>query len=238
MNISGAITALGGQWRIAYTRDVTHLFALTSTTDRYQTALHHQATTGVTILTPHWFDDSMLLGFCVPTADYEWPDPAVLRSPLHTPDVSTNANIEGMEGAEGPTSVALQTRAMLSAAMMSPDHTAEVKITWGGRKILLSTTLGALGEQRRTIEARIERAGGVVLKFKANGGDGDLKEEAKLVEDADILVTRYRGGWAYIKVRTLRDGLTSFRRPCAKPCTGVPCQEDDWHTSMAVQRRG
>ena len=73
--LSGTITALGGQWRQAYTRDVTHLFALTPTSDRYLTALHHQRATRVCILAPHWFDDTYLLQRRVSEEDYEWPDP-------------------------------------------------------------------------------------------------------------------------------------------------------------------
>lgn len=76
--ISAAITALGGQWRSALTRDVTHLFALAPGSAKYETALHFKEQTGVCILVPHWFDDTVRLGIRdLPTRNYEWPEPRV-----------------------------------------------------------------------------------------------------------------------------------------------------------------
>ena len=77
--LSGGITALGGQWRMGLTRDVTHLFAISAGTAKFETALHYQKNTNVKVLVPHWFDDSMRLGTGkLSTADYEWPDPRIL----------------------------------------------------------------------------------------------------------------------------------------------------------------
>ena len=61
------------------TRDVTHLFAISAGTAKFETALHYQKNTNVKVLVPHWFDDSMRLGTGkLSTADYEWPDPRIL----------------------------------------------------------------------------------------------------------------------------------------------------------------
>ncbi|KAG1890685.1 BRCT domain-containing protein [Suillus fuscotomentosus] len=76
--LSAGITSLGGQWRTALTRDVTHLFALHKQSNKYQTAMYFAPYTGMSILTPHWFDDSVQLGCCVPEIPYLWPDPEVL----------------------------------------------------------------------------------------------------------------------------------------------------------------
>ncbi|KAG2111078.1 hypothetical protein BD769DRAFT_1392168 [Suillus cothurnatus] len=76
--LAAGITSLGGQWRTALTRDVTHLFALHEQSDKYQTAMYFAPQTAMSILTPHWFDDSVQLGCRVPEIPYLWPDPEVL----------------------------------------------------------------------------------------------------------------------------------------------------------------
>ncbi|KAG1717551.1 hypothetical protein EDB19DRAFT_1839677 [Suillus lakei] len=63
--LSAGITSLGGQWRTALTRD-------------YQTAMHFAPHTHMSVLTPHWFDDSVQAGCHVPEKPYLWPDPEVL----------------------------------------------------------------------------------------------------------------------------------------------------------------
>lgn len=76
--LSAGITSLGGQWRTALTRDVTHLFALHKQSNKYQTAMYFAPYTGMSILTPHWFDDSVQLGCRISEIPYLWPDPEVL----------------------------------------------------------------------------------------------------------------------------------------------------------------
>ncbi|KAG1721797.1 hypothetical protein EDB19DRAFT_1835292 [Suillus lakei] len=76
--LSASITSLGGQWRTALTRDVTHLFALHKQSVKYQTAMHFAPHTHMSVLTPHWFDDSVQAGCHVPEKPYLWPDPEVL----------------------------------------------------------------------------------------------------------------------------------------------------------------
>ncbi|KAG1724067.1 hypothetical protein EDD22DRAFT_961881 [Suillus occidentalis] len=77
--LSAGITSLGGQWRTALTRDVTHLFALHEQSNKYQTAMHFAPDTHMFILTPHWFDDSVQAGCRLPELPYSWPDPEVLE---------------------------------------------------------------------------------------------------------------------------------------------------------------
>ena len=75
--LSAAITALGGQWRTRLTCDITHLFAVGPSSDKYETAMHFQDDTQTFL--PHCFGDSVELGAGVLTAWCEWPDPKYLR---------------------------------------------------------------------------------------------------------------------------------------------------------------
>ncbi|SJK97533.1 uncharacterized protein ARMOST_00785 [Armillaria ostoyae] len=78
--LSAGITALGGQWRLGMTRDVTHLFAVSCSSDKYKTAMEYQEVTRINIILPHWFDDVVRLGMgSLDTAIYQWPDPAFLK---------------------------------------------------------------------------------------------------------------------------------------------------------------
>src|ERR1700720_1817684 len=71
--LSAGITSLGGQFRMGLTRDVTHLFALSPSSVKYQTALHFRDHTNVKVILPHWFDDSVRLGYAaLETELYEW----------------------------------------------------------------------------------------------------------------------------------------------------------------------
>jgi hypothetical protein len=58
--LSAAITTLGGQWRTRLTCDITHLFAVGPSSDKYETAMHFQADTQTFL--PHCFGDSVKLG--------------------------------------------------------------------------------------------------------------------------------------------------------------------------------
>lgn len=143
------------------------------------------------ILTPHWFDDAVRLGRRVPETPYAWPDPPVLRpgvtldlddDPLATEGRRRRkpaADIEGEAG--GSTSVGEHVR------------------VWAGHRILLSTSLELADGSRRAIEARIQGAGGAVVLMSE---DADEDTEAKAVDDADVLVTRWRCGKSYFKVGT------------------------------------
>jgi len=51
------------------------------------------------------------------------------------------------------------------------------EVVWGGRKIILSRTLQLYRGRREAVQAGIERAGGVILRF-----DGDEEEEETPIE--------------------------------------------------------
>ncbi|KDQ49612.1 hypothetical protein JAAARDRAFT_165491 [Jaapia argillacea MUCL 33604] len=212
--ICAGITALGGQFREGLTRDVTHLFALTPSTPRYETAIYYQAQTKMKILIPHWFDDAVKLGYAgLPTEEYEWPEPVVLR-PKMEGGMDENAKKGGKLNGEKK---ALYRNAVMFSAKSGRDvplppgsqphaTTNETQDIWKGRRILVSPSLELKGGRREAVEVGIERAGGVVVRFESEDGDGDFEEEASRVDDADVLVTRYRAGAAYIK--TVKAGKT------------------------------
>ncbi|KIP02671.1 hypothetical protein PHLGIDRAFT_41156, partial [Phlebiopsis gigantea 11061_1 CR5-6] len=58
--MAAGVSSLGGQWRYALTRDVTHLFALGTGSLKYRTAMHfkdaaeNEVPLPIKILVPHW----------------------------------------------------------------------------------------------------------------------------------------------------------------------------------------
>lgn len=76
-----------------------------------------------------------------------------------------------------------------------------MKNIWGSRRVLLSYTIGLSPERQLTLESSIERAGGVVVRKPESQMDLDEdEEETTLVDEADVLITRFRAGKAYFKV--------------------------------------
>ena len=60
---------------------MTHLFAISPGSPKYETALSYQKHTGIKILLPHWFDDVIRLGNRkLPTIEYEWPEARILAN--------------------------------------------------------------------------------------------------------------------------------------------------------------
>ncbi|KAJ7807838.1 hypothetical protein B0H14DRAFT_2871867 [Mycena olivaceomarginata] len=196
--LSVGITALGGQWRVGLIKDVTHLFAITPTSEKYTTGMSYRAQTHIRVLVPNWFDDSILLGKRdLPTATYEWPDPEVLelRARPRTPTQVKRAQRSSMS----PQKRALYTTAaqddadpVVAGAAWGGRRVA--KDVWGGRHVLLSTSLALTGARRRIIENGIRQAQGVPVRYRANGGDGTPEEERRLLARCDVLVTRFRAG--------------------------------------------
>ncbi|KAF9219682.1 hypothetical protein BS17DRAFT_788949 [Gyrodon lividus] len=190
--LSAGITALGGQWRVGLTRDVTHLFALRPGSDKYNTALHFAPQTHMSILTPHWFDDSVRLGRRLPETPYTWPDPPVLR-PGATLTIEDDP---GINDTKRKRKKGADTDVEVEEGASAGIEGEKVKV-WGGRRILLSHSLELSKGPREAVEAGIRRAGGVVVSVYATG-DEQVAEE-KAIDECDILVTRWRSGKAYFK---------------------------------------
>ncbi|KAI9457707.1 hypothetical protein HD554DRAFT_2042292 [Boletus coccyginus] len=206
--LSAGITALGGQWRAGLTRDVTHLFALRTGSDKvkpplplpaapltrhsqYNTALHFAPQTHMCILTPHWFDDAVRLGSRIPESPYAWPDPSVLRPGMTLTLSDDPLTTEGRRKRR----LTADTDVEAGDGNNSIGEGGHVRV-WAGRRILLSTSLGLSDGSRRAIEARIQRAGGVVVPVSE---DADEDAEEKAVDESDVLVTRWRSGKSYFK---------------------------------------
>ncbi|KAH0826410.1 hypothetical protein J3R83DRAFT_5383 [Lanmaoa asiatica] len=204
--LSAGITALGGQWRIGLTRDVTHLFALRTGSDKvptlltrcaysphhaiqYNTAIHYAPQTHMCILTPHWFDDAVRLGRRIPETPYAWPDPHVLR-----PGTTLNLDDDAL-ATEGRRRRKPAGDAEAGDGTNVPNEGEHVRV-WAGRRILLSTSLDLGDSSRGAIEAGIQRAGGVIVPI-TEGADEHTEEKA--VDECDVLITRWRSGKSYFK---------------------------------------
>lgn len=199
------VIRLGGQWRDGLTKDVTHLLATSPDSVKYATAMEHQETTKIKVLLPHWIDDATLLGLKLPTAPYEWPDPKV----LHSPPSEDEAKKEKAESRSRKLSGAK--RAFYKTANWDPDKGGPFpgpveplgEKVWRGRKLLLSPSLGLEDERRRALEVVVEAAGGQMLSYTSNNGDGDEDEEIDRVDECDVFVTRWRTGRAFFRVGVL-----------------------------------
>jgi hypothetical protein len=159
--------------------------------------MHYQSTTGIKVLLPHWFDDAVRLGFGgLPTEKYEFPDPAVCQPPSSAGLAKVGSSVEK--------------RALFKSTLWNENAEEDLppSITragdtatdvWKRRKILLGTGLGISAPRRAAIEAGIERAGGSVIKL---ADATDINEELEALESAEILITKFRAGKAYVKVRS------------------------------------
>jgi len=195
--LSAGITALGGQWRAGLTRDVTHLFAVSPGSEKYQTALRYQKETQVRVLVPHWFDDSVRLGIRgLSAAAYEWPEPTILNFGKPSPETGE----VGDSLLRPQSKLSQDKKALYKAALMTLEQEeklgqAETRDIWGGRRILLSPDLELSDSRRKAIEAGIARSGGVVIDHDAQRADAEC--------EFDVLITRYRWGPLYVQVITL-----------------------------------
>lgn len=193
--LSAGITALGGQWRMGLTSDVTHLFAVYPGSDKYKTAFHHQHTTRTKVLVPHWFDDTIRLGYRgLDTKAYEWPDPMVLKSS------KAREGLAGGSGSGARASYKLSgEKADLFGNLLSTEDQTMRKMTgpdkdiWGGRRILLSSDLDLQDGRRQTVEMGIQRCGGKVVEYEGEFDDVDPGS-------FDVLIARHRWGYVYLEV--------------------------------------
>ena len=148
--------------------------------------------TQIKVIVPQWFDDGVRLGAgSLPTAEYEWPDPQVLR--------------QSAEGSAGTTGNSQSTGNKKTAVRTPGQDVLSVQAgqrdIWQKRRILLSPSLELPPGRREAVEAGIERANGVVVRY-ADDGNRTEEEAAQKIQDVDVFVTRYRSGPAYVKVRT------------------------------------
>ncbi|CCM03482.1 uncharacterized protein FIBRA_05616 [Fibroporia radiculosa] len=204
--LSAAITALGGQWRTTLTRDVTHLFALSTGSLHYETAMHFQDSTHMKILVPHWFEDSIRLGIKgLPTDEYEWPEPAVFKGRV----------LDGAQDSSRPAyRLSAEKKAYFETALASGSDLPYTRVAprnvWNGLRVLLSSSLGLTESQREAHEADIRREGGLVVELPRNSSSQMMEDEAEKVREADVFVTRHRAGSAYVKAYKLNKTIGSL----------------------------
>lgn len=197
--LHAGIASLGGQWRVGLTKDVTHLFAVSTNSEKYSTAMSNRHLL-LKVLLPDWFDDSVAFGLAnLSTETYEWPDPAVLKRRPGSP-VQLKQSKKQQRNSMSP-----QKKALYETAIWDPSQPKLVsKEVWNGRRILLSTSLELTGARRKIVEEGVRQAQGIPVKYSSSGGDGTSEEELRLLSDCDVFVTRYRTGPAFFKVRLFR----------------------------------
>jgi mediator of DNA damage checkpoint protein 1 len=174
---------------------VTHLFAISQDSEKYDCAMEYQGITGIKVLLPHWFDDSVRLGMRgLDTQAYEWPEPSVLERPQ-----------EGeTQPKPKPHSKNPEREALFSTVTYEPNNlssTVPSRPVWEKRRILLSSTLGLSRERRDTLYHAIRQADGIPMPFSTTYGDADMSEELELLDSSDVLITQHRSGRSYFKVQ-------------------------------------
>jgi hypothetical protein len=164
-----------------------------TTSEKYLTAVHYQKQTRVRILVPHWFDDVVRLGVAaIPTLPYEWPNPKVLRLVSLSPKSKRTHK-------PSEDKLSLYKSIVLGNSVDGdiPENLGKASEhfdIWGGRRILLSGSLGLNPGRREAVVAGVKRYGGVVVDAKS------ANDEIKKVDEVDVLITKFRAGSAYFKV--------------------------------------
>lgn len=174
--------------------------------DKYNAAMHYRDKTKVKVVLPHWFDDCFKLFFRLDEKPYTWPDPPVLRPLSTTPvDPGEAKQKEVAKKARLP-----DDKRDIVATMKLADQGNDAGVmslvktqvdVWHGRKILLSSELGMARGRRDAVEISVRRAGGnIVILTEGLDEDARAEEETRKIGEADVYITKYRFGHAYLKV--------------------------------------
>ncbi|GBE87637.1 hypothetical protein SCP_1103140 [Sparassis crispa] len=133
--------------------------------------MHYRDKTGMCVLVPHWFDDTVRLGIRgLPTDECEWPYPRVFK-----PETSTDGAVLDV-----PYRLSSEKKRFYETALAS---------SFDRRLSRLSAS------QRDAHEEGIRREGDVIVPLSLIGSGTPLdiaQEEARQVQQADVLITRYR----------------------------------------------
>ncbi|GJJ08998.1 hypothetical protein Clacol_003219 [Clathrus columnatus] len=195
--IASVIQELGGAWREGLTKDVTHLIVTNANSEKYRVAMHFRDSAQINVVLPHWFDQCWAMQTLIPTTLFQFPDPPYLK---REHDInwykSQLANTkDGDHLSDG-----FDKKAMLYTLTREPSFRQRSPLDiWQGRKILFSASLELNDERKEALEERVRSAGGSVLS-------ASTETEGTVVDDADVLITRYRSGAAY--TRALSKGKT------------------------------
>ncbi|KAI0318294.1 hypothetical protein OF83DRAFT_1116811 [Amylostereum chailletii] len=194
--LSAGISALGGQWREGLTREVTHLFAVSSdpASEKYLTAMHFKPTLGTKVVLPHWFDDTVRLGIRgLPTTAYEWPDPPVLKSGKRAEGLGDGTTDMRPQHRVSGDKKELYRNLFTTEAQTKDAPLGEAKDVWNGKRILLAPDLELLEGRKETVEMGIRRSGGIVVEHEG------MAEDINIEEDVDVVIARHRWGDVYVR---------------------------------------
>ncbi|KAB8236302.1 BRCT domain-containing protein [Aspergillus alliaceus] len=152
-----------------YSPRITHLVShlVDLTTDSDKSQVTLTKKLNAKIVLPHWFDDCLKLGRRIDERPYTLPNPEILRAGPDAPIRSTDNRDIAGASTAEPTS------------LPTPRPKLDV---FEGKQVMLSTDLGIGSHLLDSITQIIEEGGGTVISD---------------VSRADILVCRYREGFAY-----------------------------------------
>ncbi|KAJ5476430.1 hypothetical protein N7475_002159 [Penicillium sp. IBT 31633x] len=169
--IIGGVVAKGGLYAPRVSQMVTHLVDLTADSDKARMVQAKKL--NVKIVLPHWFDDCLKLGRRIDERPYTLPDPEILRVGPETP-IRWQEN-KDLVGASTTDPSKLPTPSASA-------HISGQRSVFEGKSIMLSSDLGIGSHLQESIQAVLEQGG---AKMTSN------------VDGADILICRYRDGFAY-----------------------------------------
>ncbi|GLA61193.1 hypothetical protein AtubIFM54640_001708 [Aspergillus tubingensis] len=169
--IIGGVLAKGGIYSPKVSQQVTHLVDLTAESDKARLIAAKKL--NIKIVLPHWFDDCLKLGRRIDERPYTLPDPEILRAAPDAPIRSSeNRDIIG---------ASTTNPANLPSSVKSPDAQPALTV-FQDKNVMLSTDLGIGPRLLGSIEEIIKNGGGSITTD---------------VSKADILICRYREGFAY-----------------------------------------
>jgi mediator of DNA damage checkpoint protein 1 len=157
--------------------------------------MHFRNSAHITIVLPQWFDQCWSTQMRLPSDVFQFPDPPYLRKDH---DVAAyKAQMLVKTHAEGSLHLSngLDKKAMygtMQVAVTSTSPAPRARNVWQGRSILLSPFLELDAQRRESLGARIRLSGGLVVS-------ADEEDDSLAVDQADILITRFRSGAAYAK---------------------------------------
>ncbi|OGE48163.1 hypothetical protein PENARI_c031G04125 [Penicillium arizonense] len=169
--IIGGVVAKGGLYSPRISHMVTHLVDLTADSDKARIAQAKKL--NVKIVLPHWFDDCLKLGRRIDERPYTLPDPEIMHVGLDTP-IPPQDN-KDLVGASTTNPTKLPTPSISA-------HTNGQRSVFEGKTIMLSPDLGIGSHLQESIEAVLKQGGA---------------EVTSRIDTADMLICRYREGFAY-----------------------------------------
>ncbi|KAL9101485.1 MAG: hypothetical protein Q9163_003256 [Psora crenata] len=148
--IIGGVLAMGGLYSSAVTKQVTHIVALTTKSDKCQAALAKNLKCKIVL--PHWFDHCLKLGKRIDEAPYCLPDPEILRKSREDriPEV-TRSDLQGASSVQP---------GRLATPSTSPSSGRRELTVFKGKTLMLSDDIEIGSHLRGVIEDLIVSGGG------------------------------------------------------------------------------